>query len=183
MIDSSLLWDLNHGKFDSQKKILPSDFYKRHYGDDVLMLLTSQQSMIVSTLCDSILNCNKKICFAAIINEKGRILESKDRHGVIGCLPIERKEAFFMEHALRQRMRSEFNDDFGSVKYTCAEREKEVLFSFPMYDYLVLVACCTGVKHVSVSRKIISIIDACKAKLDLKTNIKKGTEMQRTVLA
>lgn len=149
----------------------------------MLMLLTSQQNTILSTLCDTILNCNKKICFAAIINEKGRILESKDRHGVIGCLPIERKEVFFMEYALRQRMRSEFNDDFGSVKYTCAEREKEVLFSFPLYDSLVLVTCCAGVKHVSISRKIISIIDECKFKLDLKTNIEKGTEMQEAILA
>jgi hypothetical protein len=127
------------------------------------------------------LNCNKKICFTAVINEKGRILESKDRHGVIGCLPIERKEAFFMEYALRQRMRSEFNDDFGSVRYTCAEREKEVLFSFPLYDFLVLATCCTGVKHVSISRKIISIIDKCKVKMDLKTSIEKGIEMQEMI--
>lgn len=164
MIDSSLLWDLNHGNFDNQKKILPSYFHKCPYGDKVLMLLTLQQNKALSTLCDAILNCNKKICFTAVISEKGRVLESKDRHGVIGCLPIERKEAFFMEYALRQRMRNEFDNDFGSVRYTCAEREKEILFSFPLYDSLVLVACCTGVKHVSISRKIISIIDECKAK-------------------
>ena len=147
------------------------------------MLLTSQQNMTLSTLCDSILNCNKKICFTSVINENGRLLESKDRHGVTGCLPIERKEAFFMEYALRQRMRSEFNNDFGSVKYTCAEREKEVLFSFPLYDFLVLVTCSTGVNHVSISRKVISLIDECKTKLDLKTNIEKQIEMKKVILA
>jgi hypothetical protein len=146
------------------------------------MLLTSQQNMTLSTLCDEILMCDNKICFSSVISEKGRILESKDRHGVIGCLPIERKEAFFMEYALRQRMRNEFNDDFGSVRYTCAEREKEVLFSFPLYDSMVLVACCTGVKHKSISRKIISIINECKAKLDLKTSIEKGMVIQEMIL-
>ncbi|HSG74220.1 MAG TPA: DUF6659 family protein [Nitrosopumilaceae archaeon] len=149
----------------------------------MLMLLTPQQHLALNTLCDSILCCNKKICFTAVISEKGRVLESKDRHGVIGCLPTERKEAFYMEYALRQRMRNEFNDDFGLVRYTCAEREKEILFSFPLYDFIVLVACGTRVKHVSISRTIIPIIDECKAKMNSKTSIEKGIETQEAILA
>jgi hypothetical protein len=147
------------------------------------MLLTSEQNMTLSTLCDAILNCNKKIGFTAIISANGILLESKDHHGVTGCLPTERKEAFFMEYALRQRMRSEFNNDFGSVRYTCAEREKEVLFTFPLHDLLVLVTCSTGIMHADISREIISIIDECKAKLNLKTNIEKRIETQDMILS
>lgn len=147
------------------------------------MLLTSEQTMTLNTLCDAILNCNKKIGFIAVINANGVLLESKVHHGVAGCLPRERKEAFFMEYALRQRMRSEFNDDFGSVRYTCAEREKEVLFTFPLDDLLVLVTCSTGIIHAEISREIISIIDECKAKLNLKTIIEKRIQIHEEALS
>ncbi len=147
------------------------------------MLLRSEQSMTLNALCDAILNCNKKIGFIAIINANGILLESKNHHGVTGCLPRKRKEAFFMEYALRQRMRSEFNNDFGSVRYTCAEREKEVLFTFPLHDLLVLVTCSPGIMHADISREIISIIDECKAKLNLKTNIEKRIQIHEEALS
>jgi Family of unknown function (DUF6659) len=122
-------------------------------------------------LCESILKVNKKICFAAIINEKGRALQSKDRMGIIRCMPITKQDMFFMEYSLRQNMRKEFDDEFGSVKYTYAEREKEILFTFPLDNHLIIVACKIGINPVSFSRKIISIIDEVKIKLDLKKNM------------
>lgn len=135
------------------------------------MILTSPQYIVLNKLCESILKVNKKICFAAIINEKGRTLHSKDRMGIIGCMPSTKQDMFFMEYSLRQNMRKEFDDDFGSVKYTYAEREKEVLFTFPLEDRLIIVACRSGINPVFFSRKIISIIDEYKIKLDLKKNI------------
>ncbi len=68
-------------------------------------------------------------------------------------------------------MRKEFDADFGSVRYTYAEREKEVLFTFPLDDHLVIIACRSGVNPVSFSGKIIPIIDECKLQLSLKTSI------------
>lgn len=139
------------------------------------MLLTSEQYIVLNKLCESILNVNKKICFTAAINERGRTLQSKDRMGIIGCMPITKQDMFFMEYSLRQNMRKEFDDDFGSVKYTYAEREKETLFTFPLDNHLIIVACRSGVNPVSLSRKIISIIDEYKVKLTLKTSIDKTT--------
>lgn len=135
------------------------------------MLLTSQQYVVLDKLCESILNVSEKICFTAVINEKGRTLRSKDRMGIIGCMTSPKQDMFFMEYSLRQNMRKEFDDDFGSVRYTYAEREKEVLFTFPLDDHLVIIACRSGVNPVSFSRKIISIIDECKVQLALKTSI------------
>lgn len=82
---------------------------------------------------------------------------------------------FFMEYSLRQNMRKEFDEDFGDVRYTYTEREKEVFFTFPLDDHLIIVACNSGINPVSFSRKIISIIDECKIKLDLKKNIDEMT--------
>jgi hypothetical protein len=139
------------------------------------MLLTSQQYVILNKLCESILNVNKKICFIAVINEHGRTLHSYDRKGIIGCMSSTKQDMFFMEYSLRQNMRREFDDDFGYVKYTYAEREREVLFTFPLDNHLIIVACNSNVNPLSFSKKIISIIDDCKVKLDFKTNIDKTT--------
>jgi hypothetical protein len=135
------------------------------------MLLTSQQYVVLGKLCESILNVSEKICFTSVINERGRTLQSKDRMGIIGCMTSTKQEMFFMEYSLRQNMRKEFDDDFGSVRYTYAEREKEVLFTFPLDDHLIIVACRSSVNPVSFSQKIISIIDKCKVQLALKTSI------------
>jgi hypothetical protein len=86
-----------------------------------------------------------------------------------------KQDMFFMEYSLRQNMRKEFDDDFGYVKYTYAEREREALFTFPLDNHLIIVACNRNVNPVSFSRKIISIIEDCKVKLDFKTNIDKMT--------
>ena len=135
------------------------------------MLLTSQQYVVLGKLCESILNISEKICFTAIINERGRTLHSKDRMGIIGCMTSAKQDMFFMEYSLRQNMRKEFDDDFGSVRYTYAKREKEVLFTFPLDDHLIIIACRNGVNPTSFSRKIISIIDKCKVQLAMKTSI------------
>ena len=135
------------------------------------MLLTSQQYVVLNKLCESILGVSEKICFTAVINERGRTLQSKDRMGIIGCMESTKQDMFFMEYSLRQNMKKEFDGDFGPVRYTYAEREKEVLFSFPLDDHLVVVACRTGVDPVSFSQKIISLIDEYKVKLTLKTSI------------
>jgi hypothetical protein len=147
------------------------------------MLLTSQQYAVLGKLCESILNVSKKICFTAVINEKGRTLQNKDRMGIIGCMESTKQEMFFMEYSLRQNMRKEFDDDFGSVRYTYAEREKEVLFTFPLDDHLIIVACRSGVNPISFSRKIISIIDEYKVQLALKTSIDETSKIIRVVNA
>jgi len=139
------------------------------------LLLTSPQYIVLNNVCESILNVNKKICFAAVINERGRVLQRKDRMGIIGCLTTTKQDMFFMEYSLRQNMRKEFDDDFGAVRYTYTEREKETLFTFPLDNHLIIVACRSGVNPVSFSRKIISIIDECKMKLDLNKNIDETT--------
>lgn len=127
------------------------------------MLLTSPQYIALNKVCESILNVNKKICFAAVINEKGRVLQSKDPMGIISCLSTTKQDMFFMEYSLRQNMRKEFDEDFGDVRYTYTEREKETLFTFPLDNHLIIVACHSGINHASFSKKIISIIDQCIA--------------------
>jgi len=130
------------------------------------MLLSSQEHIVMNNLCESILDANQEFCFSAVINKNGQVLESKNRSGVLGNFSSIKQDMFFMQYALRQMMRNEFDNDFGTVRYTYAEREKEVLFSFPFGGFLVVVACRIGINPISISKKIISIIDEYKVKLD-----------------
>ena len=49
------------------------------------------------------------------------------------ALEDEKKdEMLFMELALRVKMRSEFDDDLGKVKFSMSFREKLIVMSFPI---------------------------------------------------
>jgi hypothetical protein len=110
---------------------------------------------------------NNHITFVAIINEKGRINESQSRNSVIERLPNTRKEMFFMENALRHRMRKEYDDDLGQVKFTYVERAKRGLLSFPMYDELLLVSFLrTHVDSLALARSIMPLVGRYKKKLE-----------------
>lgn len=141
------------------------------------MLLIVQQNIILKQLCESILDSQKKICFVAVTNEKGKVLESKDRDSAIGYLQKTRYEMFFMEFALQHRMNNEFNSEFSFVRYTLTEREKETFFSFPFYNLQILVVAKNGVNPTLTSKEIISIIDKYSGKFDVETNDKKGLEV------
>ncbi|MGI0026811.1 MAG: hypothetical protein ACREAD_03095 [Nitrosopumilaceae archaeon] len=113
----------------------------------------------LTELCRSVLKLNKKITFVAVVNEKGKVQESLNFGSIINMMPRERKEIFFMEYSLRHKMREEFNEELGHVRYTYAEREKRGLFSFPMTNNIFLVvACQLEVNPKILATKIISLI-------------------------
>lgn len=106
-------------------------------------------------LCNSILKENNKVTFVGLINERGVVEECQSSASIIDKLPREKKEMFFLEYALRHKMRKEFDDDLGRVGYTYAEREKRALFSFPISNHLFLViACKPQINPKSFAKKI-----------------------------
>jgi hypothetical protein len=126
--------------------------------------------MLSNELCRSIIEMNNHITFVAIINEKGRVDESQGRNCIIERLPSTRKEMFFMENALRHRMRQEFDGDLGQVRFTYVERVKRGLLSFPMDEQLLLVSFFR--KHVNsltLASNITQLI--CRYKKKLQNNV------------
>lgn len=128
-------------------------------------MLSSKLNVMSYELCKDILTINDNIMFVAVINEKGRIGESQGRDSIIEKLPSIRKEMFLMERALMHRMRQEFDEDLGSVRYTYAEREKRGILSFPMDEQFLLVSFLTCVDSSSLAKSIIRLIDKCEEKL------------------
>jgi len=91
-------------------------------------------------LCERVKKVDPKVRFAGVINSKGRLVaggmvSSKKRLG-------DRKndEMLYMELALRVKMRSEFDDDLGKVKFSLSFREKLIVMSFPMKNDVLFVS-------------------------------------------
>ncbi|MDE1826759.1 MAG: hypothetical protein KGH83_04135 [Thaumarchaeota archaeon] len=132
-----------------------------------LLRLNSKLNMLSNELCRSIIAMNSHITLVAIINEKGTADESQGCNCIIEKLPSTRKEMFFMENALMHRMRKEFDLDLGQVRFTYVERAERGLFSFPMYDQLLLVSFLrTHVNSLTLAGSIEPLVDRYKKELE-----------------
>ena len=94
-------------------------------------LLTLERSMQLDNLCELILESNERIHLVVVIDQKGRVIESKMRDDrVTKNLTDQKKEMLFMECALQLSMIRDFDDEFGKLQYTYSTREKISFFSF-----------------------------------------------------
>ena len=109
-------------------------------------------------LCGKIEKSLPNIRFAGVINNKGRLVAG----GMIGSVkPLEdakKDEMLFMELALRVRMRDEFNEELGPVKFSLSYREKLIIMSFPMGNDILLVTIDKTEKFDQIPFKILEII-------------------------
>ncbi|MGI0013406.1 MAG: DUF6659 family protein, partial [Nitrososphaera sp.] len=66
----------------------------------------------------------------------------------------------YLEYALRNAMRQDFDSKFGRVIYTLSEREKVKLASFPISDSLVLVSIDKKGEHTKIISRIVRLVSA-----------------------
>ena len=109
-------------------------------------------------LCERVKKVDSKIRFAGVINSKGRLVaggmvSSKKRLG-------DRKddEMLYMELALRVKMRSEFDDDLGKVKFSLSFREKLIVMSFPMKNDVLFVSLDKKMSFDKIPFKILKFL-------------------------
>ena len=109
-------------------------------------------------LCERIKKVDPKVRFAGVINSKGRLVaggmvSSKKRLG-------DRKndEMLYMELALRVKMRSEFDDDLGKVKFSLSFREKLIVMSFPMKNDVLFVSLDKKMSFDKIPFKILKLL-------------------------
>ena len=110
-------------------------------------------------LCTLVQKIDSKIRFAGIINSKGRLVAggmapSKKRLG-----DRKRDEMLYMELALRVKMRREFDDDLGQVKFSMSFREKLIVMSFPMEDDVLMVSMERKTKFEEIAFSILKHIE------------------------
>ena len=110
-------------------------------------------------LCDFAKQADSKVRFAGVINSRGRLIAggmvpSKERLG-----DRKRDEMLYMELALRVKMRSEFDDDLGKVKFSMSFREKLIVMSFPMKNDILMVSMERKTMFEKIAFKILKHIE------------------------
>ena len=115
--------------------------------------------MDYENMCASIQKIDTTIRFAGVINSKGRLVAggmapSKTRLG-----DRTRDEMLYMELALRVKMRSEFDDDLGKVKFSMSFREKLIVMSFPMKNDILMVSMERKTLFEKIAFKILKYIE------------------------
>ena len=110
-------------------------------------------------MCTLVQKIDSKIRFAGVINSKGRLVAggmapSKKRLG-----DRKRDEMLYMELALRVKMRREFDDDLGQVKFSMSFREKLILMSFPIEDDVLMVSMERKTKFEQIAFSILKHIE------------------------
>jgi len=115
--------------------------------------------MDYENMCTLVQKIDSKIRFVGVINSKGRLVAggmapSKTRLG-----DRKRDEMLYMELALRVKMRSEFDDDLGKVKFSMSFREKLIVMSFPMKNDILMVSMERKTLFEKIAFKILKYIE------------------------
>ena len=115
--------------------------------------------MDYENLCTLVQKIDSKVRFAGVINSKGRLVAggmtpSKKRLG-----DRKRDEMLYMELALRVKMRREFDDDLGKVKFSMSFREKLIVMSFPMENDVLMVSMERKTQFEQIAFSILKLTE------------------------
>ena len=115
--------------------------------------------MDYENLCTIVQKIDSKVRFAGVINSKGRLVAG-------GMVPTKKRlgdrkrdEMLYMELALRVRMRREFDDDLGKVKFSMSFREKLIVMSFPMENDVLMVSMERKTQFEQIAFSILKLTE------------------------
>jgi len=113
----------------------------------------------LENLCQKVLKIDPKMRSARVINNKGRLIAGGMIQGKKALEDSKQDEMLFMELALRVRMRHEFDNEFGKVKFSMSLREKVIIMSFPLTGGNVfLTSGETNLDFGNVTIKILKLV-------------------------
>lgn len=118
-------------------------------------------------LCNDIANLDNDVEFVAVLNHKGRVIETKAReNGIDKILTMQKKEMFFMQCVLQISMNRDHDDEFGKVKSSILERERSTTLLFEFFNYVILVVSRPGLNPIQLKNSIMEKMNNIK-KADL----------------
>lgn len=110
-------------------------------------------------LCDRIFAADRSIRFAGVIDKMGTLVAGGMRKGIKPLEPREDRRKLYIEYALRNAMRSEFDQEYGKTIYAMSEREKIKIATFPYGDHLILISIEKKAQHDKIIGKILKLLD------------------------
>lgn len=75
-------------------------------------------------IVEDIINLDSKMRFVAIVDKDGNIVESIMKEGKSSLKSQKEEEHFCKQVAQRRKMRADFDESLGQVRYVHVEREK-----------------------------------------------------------
>ncbi|WP_101010912.1 DUF6659 family protein [Nitrosotalea sinensis] len=113
-------------------------------------------------LCNEIINIDNSINLVAVLNNKGRVIETKVREAIDTYYNPLKKEMFFMQCVLQTSMNKDHDDELGKITSYILEREKFTMFSFEFLSYVILVVSRSKNNTIQLKEVIIEKINKHK---------------------
>ena len=113
-------------------------------------------------LCDDIFGLSPQIRFVGVISRMGKLVAGGMRKGMQSMEHREDTSRLYLEFALRNEMRKDFDTEFGRTIYSFSERERIKLASFPFNGYILRISMEKEVPHVELIEYILKILDAVR---------------------
>ena len=116
------------------------------------------KSQIQKDFCLKILEVDKDIRFAAIVDNLGQIAAAEYREGVLPLLSKQELELSVMQEAMRMATRKGMETDLGELIYTFSLYEKVKRATIPLInlvDHILVVSFDIKADHESIILKKI----------------------------
>ncbi len=111
-------------------------------------------------ICDSVMSVDPKIRFAGVINERGRLVAGGMKENIKSLEDERDDEMIFMELALRVKMRKEFDEQLGTVKFAMALRERILAISVLINDDILYAVFEPDADYGLLPNKILDIVNS-----------------------
>ena len=115
--------------------------------------------MDFEAMCKKVMDLDSRIRFAGMVNNQGRLIAGGMKEGKKALEDTKDDEMLFMELVLRTKMRKEFDKQLGAVKFAMSYRERAVVMSFPIDEYVMLVSAEREVDFAKIPFKILKILE------------------------
>lgn len=91
-------------------------------------------------MCEEIRKLDPKVRFVGLINDKGHLIAGGMADGKKTLEDTKKDEMLYLELALRVKMRQEFDEELGPVRFAMSYRDKVLVMSFPLGKEVLLVS-------------------------------------------
>lgn len=110
-------------------------------------------------LCESVKKLDPSIRFVGLINAKGHLEAGGMIEGKSTLEDTKKDEMLYMELALRVRMRQEFDQELGPVRFAMSYRDKVIVMSFPINKEILLVSAEKDLNFAKFPFEALKIIE------------------------
>jgi hypothetical protein len=110
-------------------------------------------------LIESVKKLNSSLRFVGLINSKGHLEAGGMIDGKSTLEDSKKDEMLYMELALRVRMRQEFDQELGPVKFAMSYRDKVIVMSFPINKEILLISAETSLDFSKFPFEILKILE------------------------